>query len=51
VLSYFGKPNPKYKNTTKLFKVTDVEELAGRKKKVLAGEEEEEVNDGEVEED
>jgi hypothetical protein len=41
VLSYFGKPNPKYKNTTKLFNVADVEELVGRKKKVLAGEEEE----------
>jgi hypothetical protein len=49
VLSYFGKPNPKYKNTTKLFKVADVEELAERKKAVLKGEEEE--KGGEVDEE
>jgi hypothetical protein len=37
VLSYFPKPNPKYKNTTKLFKESDVEDLAHRKTAVLAG--------------
>jgi hypothetical protein len=40
VLAYFPKPNPKYKNTTKLFKVSEVEELAWRKTAVLAGVEE-----------
>jgi hypothetical protein len=37
VLSYFPKPNPKYKNTTKLFKESEVENLAHRKTAVLAG--------------
>jgi hypothetical protein len=37
VLSYFPKPNQKYGNTTKLFKESEVKELAYRKAAVLGG--------------
>lgn len=37
VLPYFPKPNPKYGNTTKLFKESEVKTLAYRKAAVLGG--------------
>jgi hypothetical protein len=40
VLPYFPKPNPKYGNTTKLFKESEVKSLAYRKHAVIAGVEE-----------
>lgn len=41
VLPYFPKPNPKYGNTTKLFKESEAKTLAYRKAAVLGG-----VDDG-----
>ena len=37
VLPYFPKPNPKYGNTTKLFKESEVKTLAYRKAAVVGG--------------
>jgi hypothetical protein len=37
VLSYFPKPNQKYGNTTKLFKESEVKDLAYKKAAVLGG--------------
>ncbi|KAF2823482.1 hypothetical protein CC86DRAFT_372431 [Ophiobolus disseminans] len=41
VLAYFPKPNPKYNNTTKLFKEDQVQELAWRKAAWVGGVDEE----------